>query len=100
MAFCDAKPGNKSVENFVCQFFRFSRWEEGRVKQIPFYSGSGLNGIHFTSKTDFCLCQMFSFFRYYETNRPVMVVSDVEVIKQVLVKEFSKFNIRKVWAYE
>ena len=93
--FCDAKPGNK-LKKILCPFFSFFSvgggegktdsillWE--RVKRNPFYS-----------KTDFCLCQMFSFFRYYETNRPVMVVSDVEVIKQVLVKKFSKFNIRKV----
>ena len=25
-----------------------------------------------------------------------MVVSDVEMIKQILVKEFTKFNVRKV----
>ena len=34
--------------------------------------------------------------RYYENITPVMVVSDVEMIKQVLVKEFTKFNVRKV----
>ena len=35
--------------------------------------------------------------RYYENITPVMVVSDVEIIKQILVKEFTKFNLRKVW---
>ena len=35
--------------------------------------------------------------RYYENITPVMVVSDVEMIKQFLVKEFTRFNVRKVW---
>ena len=38
---------------------------------------------------------MFIYFRYYENLTPVMVVSDVEMIKQILVKDFSKFNARK-----
>ena len=36
------------------------------------------------------------YFRYYENLTPVMVVSDVDMIKQILVKEFTRFNVRKV----
>ena len=43
------------------------------------------------------LFRMFIYFRYYENLTSVMVVSDVEMIKQILVKEFTKFNVRKVW---
>ena len=37
--------------------------------------------------------------RYYElflnTIKPVLVVADVDMLKQILVKDFSKFNARK-----
>ncbi len=35
-------------------------------------------------------------FSYYEGILPVLVISDVEMIKQILVSDFSKFNVRKV----
>ena len=35
-------------------------------------------------------------YSYYETSLPVLVVSDVDLIEQIMVKEFSKFNLRKV----
>ena len=53
-------------------------------------------GFFFCRNFLLILLRMFIYFRYYENLTPVMVVSDVEMIKQILVKEFTKFNVRKV----
>ena len=37
-----------------------------------------------------------TFDRYYAGVEPVMVLSDMAIIKEILVKEFSKFNSRRV----
>ena len=34
--------------------------------------------------------------RYYEGPKPIIVTSDVELLQQVMIKEFSKFHSRKV----
>ena len=39
------------------------------------------------------------FLSYYEGHLPVLITSDVDIIQEVLVKQFANFSARKVFKF-